>query len=658
MVTQNNRYPTIASVTIAEEFDEIAAELYVPYTANGKNERLKIRDFIFVDGEGVKREPENPDSESVPVLMGASTGERLKGYDLSTVQSFNFLITLKKEHPKAIFVGFGLGWDINQWCKDIPPNLLIKRIRKAKPVRWKHYTILYMTGKKFQITDRIQNITVVVSDVFTFFGTSFVAKNPDDRTNPGACEQFLGWDDARLVQIREGKERRDNFTYDEVDEFIEPYMSLELDIGVDLMNRLRHYMFNAGIRPRGWHGPGAVASALLTREGVRKHMQVPDERTTKWSRLAYFGGRFEQMRTGYYTDKVFQYDIRSAYPAALTHCPGLGTGTWTFRKQPTDNGSLFKMYMVRYRDQGVQFTDWNPLPLRSRHQTIHYQNWVHGVYWAPEIEVVRKFKPSSLEILGVLEYEDTGVRPFAFVADMYDQRSEWKTAGNPAQLALKLALNSLYGKLAQRVGYDEKLMLPPPSHCLEWAGFVTSYCRGKMLELMYQDPDAIIAVETDGIFSTKPLMCDIGPGLGQMEADTWDEICYIQSGVYFKRSGDEWKTGKTRGFGKNTLKVEDALYAAQELQTLEIEQNRFIGMAYADSPNWRHFLPHPHAVQWGGNGKRRHDPDHCDGCRDDTMWHQTRFVHGGIKSEPHILPWIDGRKSDWQESVDYKETFL
>jgi hypothetical protein len=545
VVSQYDRNPRIDNVSVDDGFDDFHADLFVPHSANGGRQRkLELRPFVFVDGEGVNHTENGAQSY---VLFGASSGERIKGYDLSTLQMFNFLIKLKKTHMDGLFVGFALNYDVNMICRDIPVELLMGRIRKAKRTQWKHYTIHYMPSKKFSITDREQGITFTMSDVFTFFGCSFVV----------ACEQYLGEYDPRLVRVREGKALRNVFEYSELDTLIEPYMSLELELGTELVERLRFYLMEAGIKPRGWHGPGAVAAALLSKERITSSMKVPDSNLVEWSRRAYFGGRFEQMRTGYYNGKVWQYDIRSAYPYALTHCPDLSSGNWTLRKQPSSNVQPFSLYAMRFRNKDARFTDWNPIPLRSNRQTIHYQAGVDGIYWGPEASLLLEHYPGNVELLGVLEYEDTGERPFAFVEDMYNQRAEWKDKGNPAQLALKLGMNSLYGKLAQRVGWNEEKMCAPPSHQLEWAGFVTSMCRAKMLELMLQSPESIIAIETDGIFTSKPLACDVGPRLGQMEMDEWDGIIYIQSGVYFKRSDTQWVTSKTRGFAKNTLTVAD-----------------------------------------------------------------------------------------------------
>lgn len=76
---------------------------------------------------------------------------------------------------------------------------------------------------------------------------------------------------------------------------------------------------------------------------------------------------------------------------------------------------------------------------------------------------------------------------------------------------LKLALNSLYGKLAQRSGSG-------PYHDAAAAGLVTAMTRARLIEAIAYDPEAVVIAATDGVFSLRPLPLDIGDGLGQLRA--------------------------------------------------------------------------------------------------------------------------------------------
>lgn len=622
-------------LSVQESHREVETDEFNPSVRSFHNHvPFQNRPFIALDGEGVNHTQDGPQSY---VLLGASSGESVTAKDLSTIQCLQFLMTVKARNPHGLFVAFAFNYDVNMILKDVPHHLL-HRIRKAKRTRWGGYAIQYIPSKYFRVTNTHTNETITVYDTFTFFATSFVK----------ACEEYLGKDEPRLVRVRDGKGKRNIFHYNELDSIIKPYMFEELSLMVTLCETLRWTLETAGIFPKSWHGPGAVASALLKREGIRDHKSVNlPGRVRLASQYAYYGGRFEQFKTGHYEGDVYQYDIRSAYPYALTMCPSL-TGEWVEREQATD-ANPFKLYRVIYANVTADLRSINPIPCRNNHR-VYYPPMVETWVWGPEYEMLRKWYGNHIQTLSVIEIDDDGTRPFEFVGEMYEQRAEWKRQGNPAQLGLKLSLNSLYGKLAQRVGYNEEKMTAPPYHQLEWAGFVTSVCRAKMLDLMNQHPESIVAVETDGIFSTVPLDIDEGPHLGQMEAEHYDGIMYIQSGVYFKYQDGDWLSGKTRGFANNTLQPAQVLSCVANLDELETTQTRFGGMAqHMGKPTWRRFNTTPQTIQWGGGGKRVHNPSLCTACSTGGQWHDTKCRKpDDYRSQPHTLPWIDGDVNPWQ----------
>jgi len=81
------------------------------------------------------------------------------------------------------------------------------------------------------------------------------------------------------------------------------------------------------------------------------------------------------------------------------------------------------------------------------------------------------------EIVEGWEYTGSQERPFSWVTEMYDTRRDWKRRGISAQLALKLCMNSMYGKLAQRIGWkrcdSSDTTVPSPGI----SRLVTSYVR-------------------------------------------------------------------------------------------------------------------------------------------------------------------------------------
>jgi hypothetical protein len=115
-----------------------------------------------------------------------------------------------------------------------------------------------------------------------------------------------------------------------------------------------------------------------------------------------------------------------------------------------------------------------------------------------------------------------------------------KARGDGAERAIKLELNSIYGKFAQRAGWFQEGDRIPAYHQLEWAGYITSSTRAKLYQAYRLRPGRIIAFETDAVFSVSPIEgLEIGTGLGEWKESVFDDLLYIQSGFYFAHQGSE-----------------------------------------------------------------------------------------------------------------------
>ena len=409
------------------------------------------------------------------------------------------------------------------------PRDIMQRILSGQPTFVGQYRIQFRKGKMLRITDRDTKRTRTLFDVFTFFGGSFVK----------ACREYLGSSDL-LDEIAAMKLQRSTFTADRQAE-VERYMGQELSMLVDLMSTLRVRLASVDIHPAMWHGPGAVASTVLKRHGVKAHKGDYSDDFRRVAEGAYYGGRFEQFQRGTYEGLVYQYDIRSAYPAAMRLLPSLANATWAHHHGSPDRIEPYGLYHVNCRTEHP----YGYLPHR-RGSGIYYPRWAQGWYWGVEI-------PDETTVDEFYTSHGLGEElPFRFVGSMYEQRAELKRDGRPEQLALKLALNSLYGKLAQSKGAQRNEQTSvwklPSFHEVVWAGLITAITRRTISDGLHSvSPDSIIATETDSIFSLEPLPLDMGPHLGQWDCEMLEGIKYIQSGVSLVKKQGEW-TYKTRGF--------------------------------------------------------------------------------------------------------------
>jgi len=84
-----------------------------------------------------------------------------------------------------------------------------------------------------------------------------------------------------------------------------------------------------------------------------------------------------------------------------------------------------------------------------------------------------------------------------------------KDPKGPEQLALKLMINSCYGKLAERKfrGIDPNTNEPiiPPHACPWYAAAITAHTRREVMLVALRAPEQMMQFATDAIYSEIPL---------------------------------------------------------------------------------------------------------------------------------------------------------
>lgn len=616
------------------------------HTGKGAPTKTINREFVAWDGEGITFPGNTAQSY---VLFGNSKGYQISSTELGTVECLELMIATEIDLPLAIHVGFAFSYDVEMILKDIPSGYM-RDLKSYGSIKWKGYRIEFRRGKWFQVTKYITDETKVVCriwDVWSFFSTSFVV----------ALQEYLPGNEE-VAFIAAGKQNRSLFTWDELHSDIIPYWQAELRTMVMLMNKLREVCYNADLKINQWHGPGALATYAMTQRGVKRSMATIPDDVAQASRFAYAGGRFELFKIGYHHDKAYSYDIRSAYPSAIRDLPNLSSGRWNHVVSPTQIAT-FGVYRIRFTHHNILSTRPMPYYYRDVHSAVHFPNVVEGWYWSPEAKLAPIFG-NEAEIVEGWEYEDTGERPFAWIEDTYNLRAEWKREGNPSQIALKLLMNSMYGKFAQRVGFKGKDS--PTWHQLEWAGYITSHCRAKLFGAMLEahSKNALIAVETDGIFTSSPLdFPKVGPNLGEWELEVYDSLIYLQSGFYYKKAHGNWQS-RSRGFDKGSITIEDAIASLGKWRPWQDEapigsilgtMTRFTTMGqwltYHNPEQFRRtWSTSIRELKLGTDGKRVHRPLFCQACVQgispvDMLHDMTIYQTVGGHTYPHMLPWID-----------------
>lgn len=599
------------------------------------------REFVAWDGEGINE----TDGSHTYISLSNSDGLSLHDRNgIGTVDAFNAFLDSRNDVTHIIYGG---GYDVNMILKDMDRETLTKLYTDGK-VRWNEYYVEWRGGKSFAVRTRTRRF--LIYDVLPFFQRSFVS----------ACDEYLGKNWEYRDEIIAGKAMRGTFRYEDWNK-VDDYNRAELRTLVRLANELRERLYKVEIRVNRWDGPGAIASALYKKYDTKSHLSPTPDLVAEAGRYAYAGGRFEIIRKGHSDAGAYQYDIRSAYPSAIRHLPCLAHGKWKHVVRPT-RIARFGVYRIEVTHSVTQsITQPQPLWHRNPDGTVFFSEYPHGWYWTPEAELALELGGVTIHEGWELEHECECV-PFGFVEGLYNKRAALKKAGDGAHVGLKLGLNSLYGKLAQQVGWDAGPPLKlPPYHSLEWAGYITSHCRAQVYRAAMSAPDDVIAFETDAVFSRVPLDLDIGTRLGQWDETKYSSLTYLKSGMYFGTLADGTEVEKTRGINKGTITRVDMIAALEaekrgETPVLPAEQTRFITLGQAlhqDFNKWTHWITSPRGIKVALNGKRIDLLDSRDVWADKgDGWRETQEgFHSSEFSHPYDVEWISRTIKDPEERL-------
>lgn len=594
------------------------------------HEPASMRPFIVWDGEGPR--------DTGYSLLGNSEGMEICYKHLRTKDCLSLLIESAELHPTAINVGFGFNYDVSCMLWELSWRHL-NALYKFNRCVWKDYTIEHIPRKWFTV--KRGDVSITIYDVQSFFASSLVSAletwkvGPWNRVGTGqyvniasvlTAQQYqnssavppidtvMKWTEALTVETF--KRLRSDFLWKDI-RSIALYMRLELKYTVQLMESVRDAFKEADYIPRSWHGPGAVARMAFTRHKIYDVLTPSPPPVARAVRYAFFAGRFELVVAGH-VGKVYTADINSAYPYYCSQLPNLSKGSW--RKVSSYQANKFGVYNIRYEAKPDGYRIY-PLPYRAKDKTIVWPHRVTGWYWNPEADLVAD-DPDATFIEGwVFDERDPSDRPFYWLTDYYARRRRLKSDGNPAEYTLKLIINSIYGQLAQRTGWDKKRRRAPKTHQLEYAGWITSSCRAAIYRIARDCGNDLVSIDTDGVTSRAPFTGLVhSKELGGWELTEYDDSVFWQSGIYMLKEGTcpitngcslQWTKARTRGIPKGTYGISDLLSAMESGQPLRLIKKNFISYGLAIAMN-RHqdlnkWKDEPHEYKFGGAGKRYHD---------------------------------------------------
>lgn len=554
-------------------------ELYFddPFEQASPNSLEEIdRDIIVFDGEAFPHYG----------LLACSKGTYIKNEDepLSTNECFQFLCEQGEEG--TLHFGFAFGYDFNNAMRDLSKQHL-QRLRLNGSVRWKEWSITHIPGKRISIRNIHSGDYCTLWDLFPFVQCSFVKW----------IEEWELADKETVARIKNMKEQRSDFEVDDFDSILK-YCLEECTLAVIGAKKLIGTCEKVGIHLTSFYGAGSLASAMLKKHNIFWYIGDTPKHIEDLANAAYYGGRSETSIIGR-AGKCFFYDINSAYPAAAAKCPCLAHGTW--REASSDE--LCGMSQRGIEENGAHIlpdfslceVEWDlrqrknlwfgPFPTHPNRGSIRYPLAGSGTYWGCEVNAAMRMYPCEIRIRSAHIFEpNCAHQPFSFVRYTYEERRALKAKKDFGHMPLKLGLNSLYGKCAQRVGNA-------PYRCLVWAGLMTAMTRAMILDAVAQNPEAILSIATDGIVSKEELDLPVSGKLGEWDRKEVEWFFSAQCGVYFYQlTGENQTTKKSRGFLAKELSlelIEAELKRNGVLGKVDVVARRFIGYRSAlQRKNW------------------------------------------------------------------------
>ena len=497
--------------------------------------RDKPRRWIGIDGEGVGRKPHRY------VLLACSDGDYIERREgLGTRECLDYLLALGGRDARVC--GYYLSYDWTMILRDLPdldiyqlfrPELRVDGTTFAR-VSWHGYKLHWLGGAMWIQKGKRR---VTVWDLGKFCQSPFVDALDNWKLAPDVREQ-----------IAVMKKRRSLFTWRERTRIREYCLSECRALG-ELATALEAAHDAAELTPRAWHGPGSTAGALLARHSIdERRGHIPKE-VGEAARVAYFGGRAEISCNGFVKGPVYGYDISSAYPYHASRLPCLEHGQWAETTCEADIATAAHAVVRGHVEHSRG--DWGALPVRLSNGSIVFPlAGASGWWWRDEWQSARAHWPGLRFERAYTLHTTCDCKPFAFLPEVFTQRlAVGKETG--AGKILKLAMNSVYGKLAQTVGggkYASRV----------WAGMLTAATRAQVLDLLaaHTRQDSVLMIATDGLFSTELHSADYDSDtkVGAVKLGGW-ERCVYPEGMTLVRPGI-YATGnklRARGLGRDNL---------------------------------------------------------------------------------------------------------
>ena len=363
------------------------------------------------------------------------------------------------------------------------------------------------------------------------------------------------------------KKKRSHFTRKYCEKYhnqVRKYCIQDCIYTKELANHWINVFFEAfDFYPQRFISSGYLAEKVLINNKIKIPLfkETPFE-INEFAWRTYFGARFEILKRGF-IGNAHLYDINSAYPYSLANIPDITKGKWKKSKSLLDKSHL-GFFKIQCDIPDGKYIP--PFPFRRNNKLIFPTG--QFITYCTLAELRAYDEPKHYKILESFQYLDNNpVYPYKeFIESIYNKRLEFKNQNNPLQLPLKIILNSIYGKTAQRVGNKIGNLFSPVI-----ASSITGITRAMLYDFVQKHgiERDVVSFATDSIITTNKLDID-STNLGDFSYDnSGNDVYVLQNGIY--RFNGKWKK---RGIGNlgnkqiehlDTIEKNDQLYQVMKI---------------------------------------------------------------------------------------------
>lgn len=465
------------------------------------------------------------------------------------------------QYRNTINLFWNIDYDFFAIIKYLPEEYL-EGLYELHSIKYGKYQINWIPKKMFAI--EVDKKKFLFFDLWQYYRMSLDA----------AAKKYLN--DSK-IEIDKEKFDDPNFWRENLSKIID-YCIKDAELTAKLGSLLQQKLEAIGISFDRPYSCGRISLAYFA-STTEFPTYIPSE-YQEYAFYSYFGGRFELLKRGY-IEKVYYYDINSAYPYQIANLLDINKGEWVKARRLIEEADIgfLKIVVRKHPDSEIQ-----PFCYREK-GLVYYPKMKNVLHFATLDEVLfalDNYDDIEIDIIdGWYFLADEYVYPFKHIEEIYKKRKEIKKKDPVFQLVLKIIMNSLYGKFAERkkackivdkpLATDEKYFDGEQIRYVRryikigeafnpvYASLITARTRLQLLEKALKRPNDIVAMFTDAIMTEKPFI-EVSSELGEWNLETQGEGLFLLCGVYTIRNNEEVIT-KLRG-----IHIKDKIDLIEEIK--------------------------------------------------------------------------------------------